>query len=288
MNNARATNDYAFKQIFGDKKETDVLKSFINAALKLEGNAKVESIEVFSSEQVPVHKDNKTTFVDVFARDKNANEFIVEMQMLAQKSFVERAEYYLAKQFSNQLNSGEYYSKLKKVYLIAILGFELENTEHYRTRQIMIDPDRRVRIANHMELCFLELPKFTKEEISHSDNMLDKWMYFLKYVGEKYIDLDILQEEEFKKATQVLHKIGLDKDEWHRYDKAQEVRRAYATDIADNLEKGRDEGRAEGREEGREEERAAMIKKMLASKMTIKEIQKITGIPKEEIEKILI
>ena len=48
----------------------------------------------------------------------------------------------------------------------------------------------------------------------------------------------------------------------------------------------RDQGRKEGRKEGKAEEKLEIAKKMLAEKMDIDVIIKITGLTKEEIEKL--
>ncbi|CDA30431.1 putative uncharacterized protein [Clostridium sp. CAG:492] len=48
----------------------------------------------------------------------------------------------------------------------------------------------------------------------------------------------------------------------------------------------RDQGRAEGRSEGKIEEKIEIAKKMLAEEMDINLIIKITGLTKDEIEKL--
>ena len=60
----------------------------------------------------------------------------------------------------------------------------------------------------------------------------------------------------------------------------------YAKGIDDGIEQGMEQGRKQGIEEGQNLGKIEMAKKMLEEKMDIEVIVKITGLTKEEIEKI--
>ena len=92
----------------------------------------------------------------------------------------------------------------------------------------------------------------------------------------------MIENEKVKKAEEEL--------EYLRGDEA-ERRIAYLRETAEIDRKfamtaARDQGRAEGRSEGKIEEKIEIAKKMLAEEMDINLIIKITGLTKDEIEKL--
>ena len=69
-----------------------------------------------------------------------------------------------------------------------------------------------------------------------------------------------------------------DAEDWARYD--------YNSAMSEMKEKGLAAGLAEGRAKGRVEERNELVKKMLEKKVDINLISELTGLTKEEIEKL--
>ncbi|MEM7175290.1 MAG: PD-(D/E)XK nuclease family transposase [Chlamydiota bacterium] len=63
-------NDVAFKKLFGTEDHKFMLISFLNAALKLEGQRKIKGIELLPQEQVPLNRDSKTSILDVRCTDE--------------------------------------------------------------------------------------------------------------------------------------------------------------------------------------------------------------------------
>jgi predicted transposase/invertase (TIGR01784 family) len=117
-------NDVAFKKVFGSEKHKDILIHFINDILELKGNDQIEGVEFLSSVQNAEIAYKKQSIVDVLCKDKNGVQIIVEMQVAPTKGFEKRAQYYAAKSYSRQLNSGQEedgkYQNLKEVIFIAI------------------------------------------------------------------------------------------------------------------------------------------------------------------------
>jgi len=105
--------DIAFKKIFGNEAHKSILIEFLNETLEL--NYPIESVEILNSYQSPKFEGLKTTGLDVRAKDSSEREFIVEMQVAKEAWFSQRAMYYSAKAYSQQLSMGENYHKLKPV-----------------------------------------------------------------------------------------------------------------------------------------------------------------------------
>lgn len=179
MHFADIKNDIAFRKIFGNDSKKEILISFLNAVLKLEGNHKIVWVEVVNPYQVPIVLGAKSTILDVKAKDERGNEYIVEMQLTDKLGFAKRVVYYSAKSYSAQLSVGEDYHTLKPTIFIGIVNFEFLATPHYLSRHLILDSATHEHKLKDLEFNFIELPKFTKTE-SELTNLTDKWVYFIK------------------------------------------------------------------------------------------------------------
>jgi len=172
-------NDIAFRKIFGNENKKEILISFLNAVLKLENQNKIKTITLLNPFQFPKIKGLKVTVIDVKATDENGNIFIVEMQLTDKKGLDKRIQYYGAKGYSSQIDSGDEYLKLKPMIFIGILDFDYFDSPNYISRHLIMDTETGERKLKDLEFNFIELPKFTKE-LEDLDNLIDKWIYFIK------------------------------------------------------------------------------------------------------------
>jgi predicted transposase/invertase (TIGR01784 family) len=157
-------NDIAFRKIFGNETKTEILISFLNAVLKLEGNKQIVWVEILNPYQMPLVLGAKSTILDVRARDKAGNGYIVEMQVTDKIGFAKRAVYYTAKNYSSQLSVGDDYYKLKPTIFIGILNFTFLESENYLSRHLILDAETKEHILKDLDFNFIELPKFNKTE----------------------------------------------------------------------------------------------------------------------------
>jgi predicted transposase/invertase (TIGR01784 family) len=179
MQFADIKNDIAFRKIFGNENKTEILISFLNAVLKLEGNKQITWIEILNPYQVPIVLGAKSTILDVKAKDKVGNEYIVEMQVTDKLGFAKRVVYYSAKSYSAQLNIGEDYYTLKPTIFIGILNFNFLANLNYLSRHLILDADTHEHKLKDLDFNFIELPKFNKTE-QDLQTLIDKWVYFIK------------------------------------------------------------------------------------------------------------
>ncbi len=172
--------DFAFKKIFGDEQNTDILISFLNGIL-YEGNSTIQSLEILNPYQAPRIRGVKDTYLDVRAKLDNDQTVIVEMQVLNVEGFEKRILYNAAKAYSIQLDKGEGYTLLNPVIALTITDFEMfPNLEKVISRFILKERDFLVDyLIYDIELVFVELPKFDKR-LEELETLTDKWIYFLK------------------------------------------------------------------------------------------------------------
>jgi predicted transposase/invertase (TIGR01784 family) len=179
MQFADIKNDIAFRKIFGNENKTEILISFLNAVLKLQGSRKITWVEILNPYQMPIVLGAKSTILDVKARDKAGKEYIVEMQVTEKIGFAKRVVYYSAKSYSAQLTVGEDYAKLKPTIFIGILNFKFLETSNYLSRHLILDAETHEHKLKDLDFNFIELPKFDKTE-QELQTLVDKWVYFIK------------------------------------------------------------------------------------------------------------
>ena len=177
-------NDFAFKQIFGTEKNKDILIHFLNDMIPFPGGAKVTTVTFLKPSQDPDAAAKKQSVVDVLCADEKGNQYIVEMQVASTRGFEKRAQYYAAKAYVNQMNSGEAYHNLKEIIFLAITNFVMfPNTPEYKSDHVILEKNTLVHHLKDFYFCFLELPKFNKN--SHElTNLVEKWAYFFKHAPD--------------------------------------------------------------------------------------------------------
>ena len=126
---------------------------------------------------------------------------------------------------------------------------------------------------------YLQLPKF-KQKCKRISNKLDEWLAFISL--ENMEELRMIENEKIKKAEEELEYLSGDEAE---------RRIAYLRETAEldrrfAMTGARDQGRKEGKIEGIKTGIKEVAKKMLAEKMDIDIITKVTGLTKEEIEEL--
>jgi predicted transposase/invertase (TIGR01784 family) len=229
MQFADIKNDVAFRKIFGNENKTEILISFLNAVLKLEGKQKIVWVEILNPYQMPIVLGAKSTILDVRARDKAGNDYIVEMQVggtpLTEKTaFAKRVVYYSSKSYAAQLNIGEKYYKLKPTIFIGILNFEFLETSNYLSRHLILDAEthehkRSAAQLKDLDFNFIELPKFEKNE-QELQTLVDKWIYFIKNAANLTVIPPDLGDEGLQAAYTEANKYGWEKKDLEAYEYA--------------------------------------------------------------------
>lgn len=269
MNFADVTNDIAFRKIFGNENKKMSLISFLNAVIKFPNDTKVVDVDILNPYQFAKLSGGKSTIVDVKAKDKNGNTFIVEMQIAESDYFHKRILYYTAQSYSSQIGEGKKYNKLNPVYFIGILEFEIGNNPNYISCHKVMDVETNEQIIQDVEFNFIELPKFTKK-IEELLTPIDQWTFFIKNAENLEVIPDSVLDEGLKEAY-----LGADRHSWSQ---------AELDDYERASIRERDElGRIDLE---RRREKLEIGKKLKERGMDISFIIEITGLTKEEIEKL--
>ena len=97
--------DFAFKKLFGTEENQAILKAFINAVLP--DSEQVTEIQLLNPYNQPNRADDKLSILDIKAKDKDGKYYNIEMQITDQVDYQQRALYYWAKCYADQLQSGK-------------------------------------------------------------------------------------------------------------------------------------------------------------------------------------
>ena len=301
----KPTNDYVFGRIFGYKGNEIITQGLLEAITE----DKYQSLEIASS--VPTLKelqDDKVGILDLKVTADNNTNFDIEMQVASCDYMADRILWYWSNLYYNSINKGQEYIKTKKTIAILIADFNLKNLakiHNYHTSwHIREDAFSEIILTEKLEIHIIELKKLEVNNNQKGKNReLENWLKFILN-PEEMEEIDM--SEDIKAAKRVLEQISKDENErekaylrdkyirdWNSrvnegydYGKAAGMIEGRAEGIKEGRKEGIKEGRKEGITEGRLQEKYEIAKKMLKEKITIECIMDVTGLTKEEIEKL--
>lgn len=284
-------NDIAFKKIFGNEQHKNTLISFLNSVLDFQGKSTIVDVELANPYQVPRIPELKETIFDIKATNQNGENFIVEMQKKDLGDFTKRSLYYTSKVYVAQLPKGTDYTRLKKVYFIGILNFNIFENKEFISRHLIINQETKTQDIKDFEFTFLELEKFQKG-LDELDSVLDKWVYFLKNAS----DLTVVPKEyeeisEFKEAFEIATQTAWNKKELEVYeyitlkefDELNALQTAEKKGMEKGIAKGMEKGIVKGIEKGTKNTQIEIAKNALVEGVDVKTISLITGLDEDFI-----
>jgi predicted transposase/invertase (TIGR01784 family) len=265
--------DYIFKLIFGNPQNVDVTQNFLSAVLNLPEEEFI-SLKFTNTELKRKFKDDKLSVLDVRIETVKHSDISIEIQVAPDKTMAQRALYYWSEMFSANLMKSESYKKLSKTIAINILKFNMfDYAKYHSIFQIKEDTENTI-LTDLLRIDFLELKKIKNLPVDTQNSVL-QWMHFINTQDEGVLQMLSQQNPMIKKAVGVLKVLSA--DEQIRLE-AQYRARAIRDEIS-RIESSR----AEGMEIGETRSKRETAKKALAIGLSIKQIQAITGLAKEEI-----
>jgi predicted transposase/invertase (TIGR01784 family) len=263
------TNDIAFRKIFGNEEKKISLISFLNAVIKLPDGNNIEDVNILNPYQFPKLAGGKATILDVKARDKRGNTFIVEMQVAEMEHFHKRVLYYTSQSYVGQIDKGIEYKKLNPAYFIGILEFNIGTNPNYFCRHQVLDVETKERVLQDIEFHFIELEKFNLG-LDQLKTSIDQWTYFIKNAENLDVIPSNLTDEGLREAYKEADKHNWTKEELEEYERA-------------NIKEGDDINRLEF---AMKKVKRAVAKAMKDANEPTEKIMKYTGLTKEEIAKL--
>ena len=166
--------------------------------------------------------------------------------------------------------------------MINILNYELTKFEEYVSETVVVlDKHREYEIIKGMKWYFIELPKFRKAH-PNMDDKLNQWLAFIDDNDRGKIKMAEKKNKTLEKARKEMTYLTGDEE----IRRLAELREKWEMDWNSSMDYSKREGIKEGVTEGRKKERIENAKKMKEKNIPIETIVEITGLTKEEIEKL--
>lgn len=282
--------DWAIKRLLRQKANFDVLEGFLTVFL----GEKVTILEILESESNQLSAEDKFNRVDIKARNSKDEIIIIEIQNTRELYYLERILYGVAKAIIEHISLGETYYKVKKIYSISVLYFDIGKGNDYlyygqnhfvgvhTGDHLQVNVKERDAIVSRMpaeifpEYVLIRVNEFDKVAVTP----LEEWM---KYLKDGTIRPDTTAPG-LSEAREKLKYFSMPPKERMAYDEHLSAV-MIQNDVLDSAKlEGKIEGRAEGRAEGRDEERFSIARNMKQLGIPVDVIVKSTGLTSGEIE----
>jgi predicted transposase/invertase (TIGR01784 family) len=249
-------------------------------------------------------EDDKYNRVDILVEADNKELVIIELQFYSQDDYFHRMLYGVSKSISEHIHKGDAYDKVRKVYSINIVYFDLGVGKDYVYHGItnftglhthdelqLDEKQRSIYGKSHVGDLY---PEYYILKVGNFDDVakdtLDEWIYYLKYSKIK----DDFTAQGLDQAREVLAFDNLTEEEKKRYWRSIEETRIKDSEIktafTDGEIKGHAEGRVEGEaiglEKGEHKKAITVALKALEMGMSVEDASKLSGLSKQQIEEI--
>ncbi len=243
----RPTVDFAFKQIFGNRKHAAVTIHFLNAVLG--GVPRITHVEFRDSKLGQESESDKLSILDIRATDEHGRSINIEMQTTVPAGMSQRLAYYASRLYVSQMTEVTRYTELRPAISICVL------TKLMFPAIADLHLDFRLReaggrlLTDDLQIHLLELPKLrvTAENVRHA-SPIEQWAFFLKFAQDLTRNeiQQLFPDPEFSEAAGVLEMISLTPAEHQLYEDRLKVQK----DEDARLEGARQEGEASGLRKG--------------------------------------
>ena len=284
--------DWAMKRLLRNKANFAVLEGLITTLL----GEKMTIRKLLESESNQEDEFDKQNRVDLLAESSDGELFIIEIQNNNEFAYFQRMLFGTSKLVTEYINRGQGYEKIRKIYSINIVYFNLgmgtDFVYHGKTEF------RGIHNNELLNLSPFQQQKFEVSEVSQlypeyyilkvndfdrwSKVPLDQWIYFLN-TGEIPEDASAPGLPE---AREKLKLAQMSKAELEAYYKHLDNVVILRDNIITARGEGHLEGLAEGLAKGEATERLRNAQKMKEKGFPITDIAEITGLSTEEIERL--
>ena len=272
------TYDIAFKSFFSRNEK--FLKLFLISVLKLDMKPEETKITIAN---VELPKDMKKEYqkkVDVLIYLNSGNTYNIEVNKSRFKDVMLRNFIYLTKIYSSILNQGEKDSKLKKEYVCQLnLNANIKD-KNKSGGTYKIKEEKTGEILTENFTIYSKNIEFYRDlYYTKNEKLKDGEMWYVVLSSRNY-------EEMYKTISKILN----DKETIEFMDEIEKINSdsiiitQKELDMLDKIQQH--ETIVNALEEGEEKAKIETAKKMLDKNMSIEDITDITGLSKEEIEKL--
>ena len=275
------TNDFCFKELMQNPK---IRKGFIAGILKKTPEEITETI-LLPAETRRDYADEKLSILDVKVLLADGTRMDLEMQVAYFGSWDKRVLFYVSKLYTEQIQKGDDYEKLKKCIHVGVLDFIRfpESEECYHKINLCNCKSGEI-YTDLLELHILELPKLPKVrakleqgEMISDDEMVLQWMEFFSCKTQEDFETMAKQDEYMEEAVNTLFKLSADEQKRVDYEAREKAIRDDRAKLDWATKVGFDEGLA----------MAGKIVQLKLAGKTPEEISTACDLPLEQVKDFL-
>lgn len=271
--NIKPKNDVIFKNLFSKNGNEDMIAEIIEEELKIE----VLDIEIEKEVELSkMHINEKYGKLDLKVIVNKSIMVLIEMQMTDNCNMSKRALFYAGKILGSSLKSKERYDKIKDMYFISILNYNMLETEEYSTDTVIVDSKYRKHIIiEGIKFYFIELPKFRKQ-VKEPKTKLEQWLAFIDYEDMERVKMAIARNKLVAKAQKDYEYLTGDA----ATRRLEELREKAIYDEYFAYERGEEKGEKQGK--------IKIAIEMMKDNVKLEIIEKYTGLTKKELEEVFL
>jgi len=272
--------DFAFKQVFGERRNIDNTRAFLKTVLNIPGE-EFAGLSVKNPVLNRMFRKDKSGVVDIKLETKSGKIFHIELQVQKRSYMRNRILYYGARLVGDQMKWGDKYRKLHHVISIVICDHVLLAEESGYLNVYELRNDKNRSFTDLLKVVIIELPKLPEKE----DSAIWPWLRFLKCTKKEEYEMLAKKYPQLKKPIKCTKRMGLLESirdyQFHR-------NLAREDEICLHLQ-WKEDGIAEGLEQGLKQaynEKLAIARNLLAKGSTPDFISEITGLSLDEIARL--
>lgn len=280
--------DFSFKNLFRNE---EVRRYFIRDVLGIPLE-EIHRVELKDPNLWKRYRWQKQGILDILIELNDDSRINIEMQVAMIAYWDKRNLFYLSKMFTEDIRSGQDYTKLKRCISISVLDFDLDQSPSYHRIYRMRDKDGK-DYSDLLEIHVIELNK----PLNGSDRELDDWIRLFNAETEE--ELEMLEAKTknpgILEAIKEIRVMSLGRTIKVLYEgRMKQIRDRNARDAyvreegrTAGIAEGKIAGIAEGRTEGRELALIQLIQRKVAKGKTAEEIAEDLEEPLENVNRIL-
>lgn len=289
-------NDIFFKYLLGSEERKNYTLNFLNTTLDLSGKDMFTDLFFADKEKMPQMADGKLSILDILAITNSGTRVNIEIQVCKDRYMAQRALYYWAKVYGDQLQKKESYDKLNKVISIILMDFEFfeqYKDEFHQLYHIKNDGHPKDILTDHLEMHFIELEKIHYSDIKKLKRS-DRWIAYLsKKVNDKDRKELTVMDPVLKDVMDSENAFVSDMQLWREYEAREKAVRDEKSHLLTARLDGIDEGIAKGialekvnSEKKLKQKTLDIVRKCLVKGMNVETVADVASIPVSEVLKV--
>ncbi|NEP14915.1 MAG: Rpn family recombination-promoting nuclease/putative transposase [Symploca sp. SIO2C1] len=292
--------DWAIKRLLRNKANYVVLEGFLSELLAQDITIKT----LLESEANQQTEDDKANRVDILAETANSELILIEVQNNSQLDYFHRMLYGVSQLVTEYLEQGQEYGKIRKIYSVNIVYFNLGKGDDYIYRQRgefvgvnlgdILEPtlaqEKKYKIEKVAEI----FPEYYLLKVKNfkglAKSSLEEWIYFLKNseIKEDFVAKGMVE------AKETLRVNNLSEQERAAYNRYMDNKSYEASILStqefeaqwqiEQIEEAKIRGREEGIQQGIQQKTIAIARSCKLQGLDVDTIMEITQLSREDIE----